>query len=338
LRAYRFIKEKTKPLNAKENALRSIRFDRPAWVMQGLPAYALHYRGVNHEGYTGGGHDCPIGTRWKDIWGTGWQKEQEGVMGFPRVNPLAEVSALRTYRWPDPDDERICGQIYQQAAEFPHDDRFLAGNHRDTLWEKTYMLVGMENAMVYFHSEPGFMREVLHHIMDFQLGIARHYAALGVELVYMSDDLGTQRGPLLSPRIVREFIAPEYQRLFDFHKQRGVLVQFHSCGKVDAFLDMWMDLGVDILDPVQATANDLAAVRQATQGRMALHGAVSSALVMQGPAERIVAEARSRMWQLGREGGYFCAPDQGLPYPQGHLRALQEAVEQYGHYPLQPPA
>jgi hypothetical protein len=58
-------------------------------------------------------------------------------------------------------------------------------------------------------------------------------------------------------------------------------------------------------------------------------------MVMDGPVERIVREVRHRMWQLGRAGGYFCAPDQGMPYPPEHLRAVEEAVETFGKYPLE---
>ena len=53
--------------------------------------------------------------------------------------------------------------------------------------------------------------------------------------------------------------------------------------------------------------------------------------------ERIAAEARQRMWQLGREGGYFCGPDQGLPFPPEHIDALNRTIEQHGRYPLSPP-
>jgi uroporphyrinogen decarboxylase len=273
-------------------------------------------------------------------------------MGLPKVNPLAEVEALRRYRWPDPDDERICGRIYQMAVAGPAfgtgtgpafgtgtgpafgtgTDRFLAGSHRDTLWEKAYMLVGMEALMVYFLTEPEFVREVLHHIMDFQLGIAQHYARLGVEFVALGDDLGTQLGPLLGPRIVDRFLAPEYERLFSFYRARQTLIGFHSCGNVDSMLDTWMRLGVDVLNPVQATANDVDRVRARTQGRMALQGGVSSAVVMEGPPERIAAEVRRRIAQLGQGGGYFCSPDQGMPYPPAHVDAFDRAVDEYGRY------
>ncbi len=323
-------------MHAKENALRIIRFNHPERVVKTPPTYVLRYQGCDHEAYEGElGDDHPIGSRWVDIWGTGWHKIQEGVMGLPKVNPLAEVEALRHYRWPDPDDERICARIYQMASAFPGDDRFLAGSHRDTLWEKAYMLVGMEAMMMYFLTEPEFVRQVLHHIMDFQLGIAQHYARLGVKFVALGDDLGTQLGPLLGPRIVDGFLVPEYERLFSFYRERHTLIGFHSCGNVDAMLDTWMRLGVDVLNPIQATANDLDRVRARTQGRMALQGGVSSAIVMEGPPERIAAEVRRRIAQLGQGGGYFCSPDQGMPYPAGHAEAFDRAIEEYGHYSLE---
>ena len=324
-------------MNAKENALRIIRFDHPERVASEPPAYWVKYMGCDHETYDGFGPSSPVGSKWVDIWGTGFQREMAGVMGFPRVHPLARVEALKDYRWPDPNDERICGRIFQQAEAFPGGDVFVTGSHRDTLWEKAYMLVGMEDLMVYFHTEPDFVREILHRIMDFQLAISAHYLKVDVEAVLFTDDLGTQSGPLLSPKTVRDFFLPEYERLFSLYRQKGILKLFHSCGNIEAFLEMFIGLGVDVLNPIQATANDLDRVRAITQGRMALQGGVRSGTVMDGPVERIVAEVRDRMWQLGREGGYFCLWDQGLPFPQEHREALERAVADYGRYPLQPP-
>jgi uroporphyrinogen decarboxylase len=325
------------PMTAKENALRIIRFDHPERVVAGPPHFGLSYYGCNHEGFAGGGHDMPVGSKWIDIWGTEWHKEHEGVMGFPRGNPLADLGALKSYRWPKPDDPRICAKIPAMRSAFAGEDAFLTGVHRDTLWEKAYMLVGMEAMMVYFHTEPNFAREVLHRIMDFQLGIARHYLDCGIEIAFLGDDLGTQTGPLLGPRLVEEFLVPEYRRLTSLYKSRGVLIDFHSCGNVASVIEPFVELGVDILNPLQATANDLPRIRAATQGRMALKGGVSTATVMAGPVERIEREVRERLWQLGREGGYFCTFDQWLPFPQEHIDAVNRAVEEYGRYPLQAP-
>jgi uroporphyrinogen decarboxylase len=326
-------------VNPKENALRILHFDHPKRAPCDYPAHIVAYRGCNHEGYTSGGHHLPVGSRWTDIWGTMWHREHKGVMGFPRGNPLAElVDALPGYAWPDPDDKRICGQIYEQARGWNRAETLLTGSHRDTLWEKSYMLAGMENIMCAFYTEPEAVRQLLHQIMDFQIGIAGHYLAIGVEMVTMGDDLGTQRGLLLSPEIVHEFLVPEYRRLFALYKRHGVLVSFHSCGHIMPLLELFMDLGVDILNPIQATANDLDEVRRITQGRMALQGGVSSATIVRGPVEAIRAEVAQRLWQLGRDGGYFCGPDQGMPWPEEHIQALHAAVEELGWYPLQKPA
>lgn len=322
-------------MTPKENALRIIGFDSPERVMCACPTHWIGYRGCNHEGYEGGGHHLPVGSVWHDIWGTEWHREHDGVMGFPRGNPLADLMAtLKGYQWPDPNDERIVRQIYEQAKGWNKEETVLSGSHRDTLWEKCYMLVGMENAMCFFHTEPDAMREVLHRIMDFQLGIAQHYLSLGVEMVSMGDDLGTQCGLLLSPEMIREFLVPEYKRLFSVYKTRDVLVSFHSCGHIEPILDVFMDLGVDILNPIQATANDLESVRRKTAGRMALRGGISSGLIASGPMSAIREEVRHRIWQLGRDGGYFCGPDQGMPWPKENYEAFENAVDEFGKYPL----
>jgi len=328
-------------VNAKENALRIIRFDDPERVTGGPPVFSVKYRGNDHEGYRGGGHDCPVGAEWTDIWGVRWRKIAAGVMGFHVGHPLEKPEDLADFTPPDPDDERVCGLIYEMADAFKNDpdrdQKFLGGRHRETLLEKANTLLGMEALFVAFKAEPNFVKDVFRMVMDFHLGIAKHYANAGIEYAGLGDDLGTQVGSLVGPDIIDEFFVPEYRRLFRFYKARGVLIGFHSCGCIEGVLDTFMDLGVDVLNPVQASANDLDNVRANTQGRMALQGGVSTAIIMDGPPERIAAEVRRRLWQLGRGGGYFCGPDQGLPFPEEHIAALERAREEYGKYPLRPP-
>lgn len=322
-------------MSEKLNSLEIVRFGKPERVTGGLgPAHVIGYFGQNHEDAEGRGHEQPVGSVWTDMWGTTWHKEHADVMGFPRGNPLADLRDMASYKWPDPNDGRLVDQIYARAEGCDRETHFLVGGHRDTLWEKTYMLCGMENMMCNFYVEPERTRELLHHIMDFQLGIARHYLAVGVEAVNCGDDLGTQNAPLLSPEIVREFLVPEYRRLFSLYRQHGVIINFHSCGHVIPLLEMFIDLGIDILNPIQATANDLAEVRCITQGRMVLQGGLSSGLLVDGPPEQIRAEVKRLLWLLGRDGGYFCSPDQWMPWPGEHIAAYHEALAEFGRYPL----
>ncbi|MEW5815055.1 MAG: uroporphyrinogen decarboxylase family protein [Spirochaetota bacterium] len=324
-------------MNARENVLKILKFNHPEYIVDDPPSYKLYYHGCNHEGYKEGGHDSPLGSKWRDIWGTEWHKKQEGVMAFPVNYPITEINMLKDFDWPDPNDERICGKIYKLYESYPGDDLFLWGSHRDPLWEKAHMLVGMENMMIYFKTEPEFVKELLHKIMDFQLGIAAHYLKVGVEIVRLAEDLGTQRGLLLSPEIIQNFLIPEYKRLLQVYREKDAIIIFHSCGHVEPVLEIFMQLGIDILNPVQATANNLERVREVTERRMALQGGVSSSTIMAGPVSRICEEVWERIWQLGQNGGYFCSPDQVLPFPEPHIKAFNEAVEKYGQYPLKKP-
>ena len=328
-------------MNPRENALRIVRFDQPACIVENFPNWDISYFGVHHDPFEGvGGHNVPVGTRWRDIWGVGWQKELEGVMGYAREHPLADLTQIEHFAFPDPDDERICGRVYQRAREASEADRankFLLGSHRETLWERCYNLVGMDRLMMAFIDTPDLVRQLLNRVMDFQLGIARHYLAVGIEVAHLGDDLGSQRAPLFSPDMLREFFVPEYRRLVGLYKQHGVTLNFHSCGHVEPILEVFMDLGIDVLNPVQASANDLDRVRARTAGRLALMGGVSTATLVNGPLEAIRHEARLRLWQLGRDGGYFCGPDQYLPFPPDHIAVLRQTVADFGRYPLKPP-
>lgn len=316
-------------MTERENFDEIVRFGNPEWIPSHAPHKEVAFFGANHENARGQGHDSPVGTSWTDIWGTGWHKDLEGVMGFPRVFPLEDLGRLDDFAFPDPDDPAVCGPICQGKAELPAGGP-LSGSHRDTLWERAYMLVGMENLMVSLHTEPESVRRLLRRIMDFHIGIAKHYAAVGVSMVNLTDDHGMQDRLLLGREVFRSFFLPEYMRLIDFYKRRGVSVSFHSCGHIEPLLDDFIDMGIDILNPVQATANDLRAVRARTAGRLVLMGGVDSHIVLEGPPERIRALVKERIALLGADGGYICTPDQGLAFPPAHRAAFEEAVAEFG--------
>lgn len=317
-------------MTQKENFYELICFKNPQRIICKYPEYCLSYMGCNHENSQGFGHHSPVGTTWVDIWGTTWHKDLEGVMAFPKAFPLENLENLDSFVFPDIDSDEIGGQIFRMRADYDDTDKLLIGLHRDTLWEKAYMLVGMENLMVYIHAEPELVKNLLHRLMDFQLKAAEKYVAAGVEKVYMGDDMGTQHSLLLGEKIVYEFFYPEYKRLIDFYKGRNIITNFHSCGHIEPLLPMFIDLGIDILNPIQSTANNLSNVRKLTQGRMALQGGISSAILMSGTKEDIEKEVRLKIEILGSQGGYICCPDQGMPYPEENIAYMEEMVGKYG--------
>ena len=318
-------------MTLREIVENTLNFNNSDKIIGGVPLYMLEYFGVNHESFDGIDHNCSVGTKWTDIWGTTWCKEHDGVMGFPREAPVNSYEKLSQYIPPNAKDPLIYQSIYDKFADYKKsDDYFLGGSHRDTLWEKAYMIVGMENIMIALNENPDFAKSIFKMIMDFQIGIAHHYLKCGVEFVFMSDDLGTQQGPLISPEIVNTMLLPEYKRIFNLYKENGVKIIFHSCGNIEAFMEMFMDLGVDVLNPVQATANNLERIRDIAFGKMSLQGGISSAVVMAGPISRIYEEVKEKIDLFKGQGGYFCSIDQGMPFPDEHLKAFFKALDIYG--------
>ena len=321
-------------MNAIENFYEVVKFGRPEYIPWKTPDYGLRYHGSNHEDFEGHGHHSPVGTEWTDIWGTVWHKDLPDVMAFPKRFPLEDLETLDAYTFVDPDGEKYTGLIAELLEKHNPKEAILAGSHRDTLWERAYMLVGMETLMEYFYTEPDLVKRLFRKITDFHLRMAEHYVAAGCKIAYLSDDHGTQNSLLLGEKIIREFFLPEYERLFGYYKANGVLINFHSCGHIEPMLDIFMDLGVDILNPIQASANDLDAIRAKTQGRMAILGGVNSEVLMNGTADEIRDLTKLRMEQLGKNGGYICTPDQWMPFPKDAVEILEDTVQKYGRYPL----
>ena len=322
-------------MTAKENLQRVLAFDHPAFVPMSVPVYMLHYNGAGHEARDGSAGDgAPAGARWTDIWGVGWHKELPDVMGMVEYSPLADLTRVDDFSFPSAEDPAINAPLLADPLDFDREQLYLAGTHRDLLFEAAYKLVGMQQLFIAMHEQPAAVKRLLQRITDFHLGLAHLYLARGVEWILTGDDLGHQHGLLFSRNMLEEFFLPEYRRLFSLYRDHGIRINFHSCGQIQDMLDIFIDLGIDILNPIQASANDLALVRTRTQGHLTLQGAIPSHLITEGPIERIRSEVRDTIHLLGCAGGYICTADQFLPAPPAHLQAFAEAVQEFGRYPL----
>ncbi len=101
---------------------------------------------------------------------------------------------------------------------------------------------------------------------------------------------------------------------------------FRCCGRVMEILDDFLEIGVDILNPLQSGANDLAEVKRKAVGRMALYGGIDAHTVATGDPREVTDLTRHVRQVLAPGGGWIAAPDQGLPFPQENLAALAAAI------------
>jgi len=250
-------------MNAKENFLEAIRFGNPEYVPRGNEGV---WHGFQFEGNF-------RMEDWTDLWGVRWEVGLAGTVPFPKGNPLPSLDRLEDFRFPSP-GELVCTEaILEGLKSVDRDEKLVCGSLTYLLFERAWAIMGMDNFLTSLITHPEEAHAFLHGIAHFARGVFDRYLELGVDAISFSEDLGTQRALMLSPGMFREFILPEYVYAFENVLAEGKIIHFHSCGCVDAVAADLASIGVTILNPVQARANDLAKLKRETAGRMALEGA-----------------------------------------------------------------
>jgi uroporphyrinogen decarboxylase len=191
----------------------------------------------------------------------------------------------------------------------------------------------MEGFLTGLITHPREAHALCHLLAGYARQVFSRYLELGVDGVSFSEDLGTQRALMVSPAAFREFLLPEYRYCFAEVLAAGKIVNFHSCGCVDAVAADLASIGVTVLNPIQARANDLASLKAATRGRMALQGGIDTAVLALGTPAQVRDEVARVMAVLKPGGGYVCGPDQSIPgIPEENMAALWSAAAELGRY------
>ncbi|MHB8991373.1 MAG: uroporphyrinogen decarboxylase family protein, partial [Chloroflexota bacterium] len=131
-----------------------------------------------------------------------------------------------------------------------------------------------------------------------------------VDIVFTGDDLGTQGGPQMSPEAYRKVIKPRHARFFRQVREicPHATIALHSCGSVYALLPDLIDVGIQLLHPIQVSARDMEPARLKAEfgDRLSFWGGIDSQRVLpNGTPEEVRAEVRRRLAEMGRGGGYM---------------------------------
>jgi uroporphyrinogen decarboxylase len=269
------------------------------------------------------GHD-----RLRDVFGVVWDRTVDKDIGIVEGCVLPEPT-LKGYRFPNPLDRRFFADIPAKIAKFP--DRFRVFYVGFSLFERAWTLRGMENLMLDFIENPGFVHELLGAITDYNLAQVREALKYDIDAVYFGDDWGQQHGLIMGKPAWDEFIKPQLQRMYGCVRAAGKFQMIHSCGDVDELFDDLIALGLNCFNPFQPEVMDTAALLAKYRGRLAFHGGLSTQRVLPYSTEQQVREESRRLLTLGREGSYIFAPAHAVEsdVPLANILAfLEEALAQ----------
>ncbi len=322
-------------LSTKENMLRVIRHECPEHLpfqLEGI--LTLFHRDALFYQHNGN----PDLEEWTDAWGVQFRvsDEMNEDSAYPVSHPLKDLDRLKEFPFPDPHDSHLMDAILEEREKVSRKDYLLAGMNPAIMFVRAWLLMGMNELLIATALEPEKVGVLLDRIADYQVVIAHRYLKLGIDIAHMGDDIGTTKALFMRPAVWRMLIKPRLKRVIDVYKEGGCYIYLHSCGKIMDILDDLIDLGVDILNPLQADANDLEEIRKKTKGKMVLHGGISCDTIMRATVDEISLVTRKTMRMLGRNGAYIADADQGLPFPPEKIQAVEDTVHRYGIYPLSP--
>jgi uroporphyrinogen decarboxylase len=287
----------------------------------------------------------PLHAPFIDDW-QGGQREIEPGVWYPDVRPLAEattIDAIERFAWPDMDDPTRVAHVQAQARSLAEANRYAVIGTPWLLFpfERAQAMQGMDIFLMNMGLYPEFAEALLRKIAGLCKSLMGHFLdQLGdnVDIIKIGDDLGTQTSLMISPRMYRKILKPIHADFIRFIKERTkAKVFFHTDGDVFDLVPDFIEIGVDILNPVQTSAGKMAGLAELKQRygeKITFCGAIDTQRILPyGTPAEVRAEVRRVIEILAPGGGYMVAPVHTImnEVPPENILAMADAVEEFGY-------
>ena len=254
------------------------------------------------------------GEVFKDVWGV----ERVIADGYANIckHPLqkASLEQIESYDWPDPDVEFDYTGLRNHAKKLYEDNEYAMvgciGSPCST-YEQAWYLRGLSEFLLDLVADKEIAHALLRSVVDNRKRSAELYLKeVGeyIDVIQLADDLGTQTNAIMSPALYREMIKPYQAELIAHIKQfTKAKIYHHSCGSVVKLLDDMIEIGIEILNPVQVSAVGMESdqLKKRYGDRLTFWGAIDTFHILPyGSVEDVQNEVRKRISDLGTDGGY----------------------------------
>lgn len=281
-----------------------------------------------------------------DGWGCLWER-RPGALYYEVVDsPIrtTTVDDLDRYPWPELAHPSRFEGLREKAKAIQDAGYAVVALSGVTPFEQSYMLRGVEQWMLDLAGDPDFALALLRKITDLmKASVIKLLEEAGdsIDVLVTGDDLGSQTSTLISPKMYRRLIKPFHVELMgEIKKRTRAKIFYHSDGNIYSLLPDLIEIGVDLLNPVQVNAGtmgDTARLKREFGERLSFCGAIDTGWVLpSGTPDDVRAEVRHRIKDLAPGGGYILAsvhciqPD----VPVENVIAMLEEAKVAGKYPI----
>lgn len=271
----------------------------------------------------------------RDIWGVGFRPNQTAA-GFYMdlaVYPLRGLSTLEElddYPWPTAD----CWDYSTIAGQAARNAGYWVWAHSRGVFEISWFLRGFDEFLSDLAVAPERACAVMDRVQGYLTARARRILDAGrglIDMMEYNDDVGGQDGLLISPEMWREFLKPRMAAFIRMCKEYGVKVRYHSCGGIRPIISDLIEIGVDVLNPVQplAAGMDPEGLKREFGGRLTFNGGIDTQrLLPYATPDEVGRTVRRLLGILAQGGGYILAPSHVFQadVPVANILAMYEVA------------
>ncbi|MEW5976540.1 MAG: uroporphyrinogen decarboxylase family protein [Acidobacteriota bacterium] len=275
-----------------------------------------------------------------DEWGIRWRWIKNPVGSYTEMvrHPLADLTDPSKYSLPDFSREDRYAGLRHLVAEYGTEYGIMGGA-ACTLFELAWYLMGIERVLMALVCEKDFMNVFLDDLVRWVDVAGSRMVELGVDIIWIGDDFGTQDRMLIAPELFREFFKPRYEKLFSKWKRinPNVKTAFHSDGNIYPIIPDLVEIGLDILNPVQPKSMDPAKLKKDFGKHLTFWGTVDIQEVLPfGTTTDVANEVKLRLQTVGQGGGLIIAPAHNIQpdVPLDNILAFYETAKTFGRYPI----
>ncbi|HSV86079.1 MAG TPA: uroporphyrinogen decarboxylase family protein, partial [Levilinea sp.] len=251
-----------------------------------------------------------------DEWGIGWRSivydtpYGQGRYTELHHNPLADDAAISRYQPPDP----LRPELYSSAArllELYKAEYWIAGVTVTTIFETAWGLRGYERLLTDLVTDPELANAILEIPYRYHLTAAKILTEMGVDMIWTGDDVGAQQSMLFSPATWRKFFKPRMGNFIAELKaiNPDLIVAYHSDGNIYPIIPDLIEIGLDVLNPVQPASMDPALLKRKYGDKLCFWGTIDEQHTLPfGSPEDVANEVRTRLETVGKNGGLIIGP------------------------------
>ncbi len=253
-----------------------------------------------------------------DEWGIEWRTIQHKKGAYTEISkkPLdgASYEDLLNYRVPDPMDDARYEEAYKVKQDFGNEYAVMI-DLSCTIFEISWYLRGMDRLLMDMVTDSRFVNTLMDKVLEFYIPAAKKLAKMGVDIIWIGDDVGMQTGMLLSPEMFNTYLKERYRSFIDEIKRvnSDVKIAFHSDGYIAPIINDLIEIGVDILNPVQPKCMDPARIKGEFGSMLCFMGTVDEQETLPfGTIEDLEIELAERIRTVGKGGGLIIGPTHNI--------------------------